>query len=320
MGKLITPSRYEIKGPWLLQDKELEELNEILVKIERKIYNAYEELVNQKASEVKFESEKENNKLDLNEIKEGVKRGYPFNKTSKSVVLVSKDGKMIKDESLLSLLKDKHLNDFLPSKLQIEIIHGPFEFFLDISSQYDGALEVNLKMDNENIANENIANDINYELKKWIKKYKPNLVEQIWSSWETFYILIFSFVILLIILTSVIKSDRELYKQKLLKKSEVLLNNGISDTEINEALQIILEIESGYVPKSFKPEKKVNKTVVKILLIYFFILIILSIRPKTTIGLGKKEWIAKFYKVWIYIVLIFIPISIIIPILINRIF
>ena len=227
----------------------------------------------------------------------------------------SQDGKKITDESLLSLLKDKYLNDFSPTKLQIEIIRGPFEFSLNISSQYDGVLEVNLKMDNENI-----ADDINYALKKWIKQYKPKRVHQIWSSFDLGFVSSVFIILLLISISSVIMPDRSLYKAELLKKSEALLNNGISNTEVCEALEVILELESGHVPKSFKPEVKIDKTFVKVSLILIFIVILLSIKPRTTIGLGKKERIAKFYKVWINIVLIFIPASIILPIIIGNLF
>lgn len=307
MGQLIIPTDNKIKGPWLLDNKALEELNESLENIEKKLNEAFKILVERTAESKLEEYKKWDESVDISKAKEKVRDSYPFDKSEKYVLLLSKQGKKIKDSSLLSLLKDPQIDEFSPSEIRVQIEKGPCEFSLEISTEYDGELETRIKA-----LDDNIISDINYEINKWINKHKPNIVMQKWSSWFPFAAFPI-FMLLLLITAQFIQDKKEVYQSQLSKVSQDLLKDGITLEETPKAIEIILKKETGYVPDEFNPNIEINLTIRNIWLIAIIGLIVLIIKPKTTIGLGKSKWKVKFYKKWAYVVLVFIPLSIILP-------
>lgn len=314
MGQIIIPTDIKIKGPWLLDNKELEELHDCLSVIESKLEEAFKIIVNRTAESKLEEFRRWDTEMDMEKAKQKVRNSYPFEKSEKYVLLLTKQGKKFKDDSLLSLLKDSKLNDFNPAELRMQIEKGPCEFSLEISTRYDGALETRVK-----VLDDEILNDINYEINKWIDKHKPNIAMQKWSSW--FPWAAFPVIFLLLFMTPLLLKDKtDLYKTQLSQESYMLLKDGLTEQETTKAIEIILQKESGYIPETFRPDIPINKTIGNIWLIVGIGLIILLIKPKTVIGIGKNKWKVGFYRKWTYFVLVFIPLSIAFPILRSKLF
>lgn len=314
MGQIIIPTDNKIKGPWLLDSKSLEELHETLITIESKLEEAFNVIVDRTAKSELEKYKRLEKDIDIEKAKLKVKNSYPFEKSEKYALIVSKQGKIIKDESLLALLKDSKLHDFKPAELHIQIKKGPCEFIMEISDKYDGALETRIK-----VLDDNLFNDINYELNKWINKYKPNVAMQKWSSWfpgVAFPI----FIILAFLIPLFLKGKADIYKNKLSQESQEILKDGLTPQETNKAIEMLLQIQSGYIPEDFHPNIEINKTIRNIWLVALTGLIILLIKPRTVIGLGQCKWKVVFYRKWAYFVLVFIPLSIAFPIIRSRIF
>ena len=314
MGQLIIPNEIKIQGPWILQESELDELGNVIETIDSKLEDALHLVIENKAKEKFDEFKKYDAEISLDTAKQKIVESYPFNEKESRAVLISKNRKKIVDDSLISLLKDKNLNEFCPSELFVEIAKGPIEFQLELSSKYDGELQTRLKIDDDNI-----AGDINYELNKWIRKNRPNLVLQKWSSW--FPYALFPVLFFLLILSSeFIKTDKDAYKNELRNQAEQILIDGLSKEETQNAVEIMLKLETGFVPQNYtaKPEK--NSMLFNIGIVILLITIMLLIKPKTIIGLGKNKWKAWFFKKWIYFVFVFIPFSILVPMLRSKLF
>ncbi|MTI20395.1 hypothetical protein E1176_05115 [Fulvivirga sp. RKSG066] len=309
MAQLIIPTDNKIDGPWLLDSNALEQLSETLLTIEEKLEEAFEILAVDSAKSSIDEYRRWNEKVTLEQAIAKTKGSYRFSESEKYVEVISKEGKKIKDESIISLLKDPNIKDFKPAQLRIHIRKGPSEFSLEVGSKYDGELETRAK-----IPEEGIMNDVNYEIGKWIDKHKPSMVLQKWSSW--FGTIAFFSVILLLILTgNLIEHKKDLYEEILSNEAAEMLINGISESESQRALEILIQKEFDYVPTDFNPDLEINSTIVDIWLIALIALIILAIKPKTIVGLGKNAWKVKFFVKWIYIVFVFIPLSILLPLL-----
>lgn len=313
MGQLIIPNEIKINGPWILEESQLEELDEVLRNIDEKLNESYE-------IELEREIEKElpdllkwNEKVTREQARDVVENRYPFKIKEKYAMLLSKDGKRLTDVSLLGLLKDKNIRDFNPYELQVGIKKGPISFILEITTRYDGELQTRL------ISEDSVANDINHLLNKWIRKNRPIATIQFWSLifpfalFPLFFLLLFSSVFFL-------KSEKVNYNEELKKEGKALLINGIDDSELNRTLEIILKLETDYTPANYTKEPILNSTIIKIWIYGTICIVLLSISPKTTIGVGKKKRSALFYKKWIYIVTIFIPLTIILPIIKAKIF
>ncbi len=313
MGQLITPSDRKIKGPWLLEKKNLEELHECLARIETLLEEAFESSV-ERATELLLEDYRSSIELNIEEARLKILDKYQFKEFNKYVILYQKDGKLIRDHSLLSLLKDEKIDNFKPIRIEIKIQKGPCEFCFELYTGGFGELEIRIKA-----TDDNIFSDIKYEINNWIDNHKPITIVQKWSSsWFPFVIII---IASLVIGSSsfLLKSKEVIYKESLVQESKELLKDGyISQEEVNKTLKIILEEESGYVPDNFSPKIQINHNIENTLLLATIGIIILSIRPESVIGIGKNKWKPYFYKKWIYIVLIYIPLSIIIPIIIRK--
>ena len=314
MGQVIIPADRKTKGPWLLDNKGLVELHECLEIIEEKLEEAFNVAL-EKTAELKLPDYKKWDKnIDIEKAKQKVKESYSFEKSDKYVLVTTQQGKKIIENNLSSLLKGSHIDELNPTGLRIHIEKGPCEFTLEVSTRYDGELEIRIKS-----MDDSIFNDINYEINQWIDKHKPNLAVQKWSSWFPFAAFPM-FTILLITTGLFLKDNADIYKTELAKESNLLLKDGLTEAETTKAIEIILQYESGYIPETFNPEITINKTVGNIWLYTGIPFIILLIKPRTVIGLGKNKWKVWFYRKWTYLVLVFIPLSIALPVILSIIF
>lgn len=304
MGKLIIPNEISIKGPWILEEDQFEELNDALTEIEKKIFESYE-------VEVEREIEKElprlsqwNEKVTKQEARSKIVKTHPFTKDEQFATLLSKDGKRLTETSLIGLIKDKHTKDFTPTELHIKIEKGPISFRLEINSRYSGELQTRISTNEDSS-----ANDINYILNKWIRKNKPKEIVQVWSSLFPAIIIPFLFVFLLlsIFLT---ETDEKSYEEKIKRDGIELLENGINESEITKAIEIILKIQTDYVPDDYVNESSLNSTIMKFWMYGLICIALLAISPKTILGLGKNKKLASHYKMWIRFVTVLIPLTI----------
>ncbi|MFV0593013.1 MAG: hypothetical protein ACK5M7_16680 [Draconibacterium sp.] len=315
MGKLIIPNEINIKGPWILDENQLEDLSEILALIEDKINSAFEvEFKNEIERKINERREWDKN-LDEAKIESETSNYYPYNNKEKYAILISKDRKIIKDLTIIDLLKDQKIKDFNPSELQVEINKGSNQFRLEISSRYDGG-ELQTRL---TIKDENLANEINYLLNRWIRKNQPNNAIQIWSSVMPFAAF-FSLIALYFISGLFLSSNIEIYQKALNQQGLELLKDSLTDNEISQAIELILKKETGYLPENYTRETQANSKILKIWLYGTIVILMLAIKPKTTISLGKKKRVGWFYKKWIYFVTFFVPMTIILPIILERIF
>jgi len=312
MGQLIIPNEIKIKGPWILSENDLEELDDVLMEIDRLINKSYHIEI-EKEIEKKFpELKKWDEKITREEAKEKIKNSYPFSNSEKYAILIAKDGKKLVDSSLIGILKDKSINDFSPSILHFEIRKGPISYRLVISSIYNGELESKIS-----IIDDNFANEINYKLNKWVRKNRPNIVLQFWNSTLP-YIVILLFLLITLISMFFITTTKDNYKNELKLKSKELLRAGIDSTNINDAVELILKLKSDYVPEGYLNESTLNAKVLNVWIYSSICLLLLAIYPKTIIGVGRKKRLSWFYQKWIYIVTVFIPLTILLPILMEK--
>ena len=311
MGELIIPTDKNIIGPWLLDKIALEELNSFIEFVENKFKEGQLSILQNMTEDEFADILRKNKDLALESLKLMLQDEFSKKKDTE-VILKSKDGISIKDNSLISILKDSKVNDFKPVSLIIRIQKGPSEFSFEISKS--GTLETRIKSPDDNL-----VSDINYELDKWIDIHKPNIIVEKWASW---YLNVFtlSFFVLLFGTILFMGDNRAIYKEKFSKESLELLKGGISPQKTDKAIELILKIESGYVPDNVTAGVTVNKSYLNFCFFVFICFVILSVKPSTIIGIGKNKWKVDFFKYWIYIVGFIIPTTIIVPIILNKFF
>jgi len=79
-----------------------------------------------------------------------------------------------------------------------------------------------------------------------------------------------------------------------------------------------MKIETKYLPKDYKPVKTHNQLILKIWGIVLICTILLLIKPITILGIGKHKSKLVFYNSWTKLILVFIPLSILLPVVLNK--
>lgn len=298
MSKLYIPSKKEIKGPWLLNRKQLEELNEILEFTK----------INLSESQRKEIGDKLKKRIEDGEFKDlddavQYERKFFTNEVKISVSFEDKNNKSLKGDSILDLLKDPHLQDFKPTLLKAEIEYGySNKLELRVGKMYDGEFSFNLKAyDND------IEDEIKYKLESWSDDHKPSKASQIWLKYG-FLIFMVSTIIFSFtagfIYTIEEPNAIKIYNPQI----KNLIETGITDQNQNEAIDLILKSISNYTPEDAERKEIFSPTAIKISGIAFLLIILSLIKPRTTLGIGRNKLKLLLYKRYIQVVLVTLPI------------
>ena len=278
--KFISPNRRTESGPWLLNENKLENLSKVLDEI-LKTLDEYNDCDNS-------------------------------NNDIANVFVHFRSGKSTKYQSFEEVIKDTDLSEQLITEVEINYIRGYNSLSLNITkSRFSSGIEYKIS-----VKDEKIKDDILFILDGWINKSKPSKIIQIWGNFDLILATLFT-IISILIYVSTLKTKQELYSKILERNALELIKNGIDETTQNEAIRIILEYSTKYVPPDFQTEV-LTKTNWSIIIILVIIGIVLGFRPKTNLAIGKGKNIVKFWELWMKILFVSIPTSIILPMIINR--
>jgi len=309
MGEFSYPHAKSLKGPWLLGRESLEELNEIVAAADKKLRQCWqheiESSIYQKYSSGDIDYEEIQNKIQ-DELSSA------WNNKHESICeFSSKEDIRIVDTSIAGLLQDILLANFSPTSLEVNITHGGLSsesLSLRINSTYSSDFNYQIKCSNPDSTNE-----IEYELTKWIEKHKPSLGLTFWSS--DLFSFLGSFLIFPVIIAMLylFLPQKTTYKETIKAEAHSIAESGIEDKNVNRAIELLLHEKFEYKPSSFVSSETAKKPLyIRLSLITIFISIILFIRPRTTIGLGKKKNSYTFYMYWVKFVTVILPVAIVI--------
>ncbi len=304
MTTILTPPSNRIKGPWILNSDSLESLDSTIEKIWLILTNQYERSIRDELQSIPEEI--------AEDIFESKIRNRSTNQLiKKEVNLYFKNKKTLQSDNVLTILKNPILNDLSAASFSVIFQKGDNEFKFDIKND---TLYYFIRCENIEAKDEII-----YELNKWISEFRPKTVVTIWheyahSQWWLFIIFLIGWGVN----TS---TNEDAYNRVLKSQAKELINKGIDSTNICQAVDIILKKEIAYMPKDYSYTTLDEPTFFnnKFALMFFILSIILSIVPKTTIGVGRIEWRSKFWRWWIYFVTASIPSSLVIPWIIEKI-
>jgi hypothetical protein len=307
MGKLYNPSKRTFTGPWFIDKTALEELHEIVEFANNELEKSHNEFI--EATALKdFEDKKYEN---FEDAKAYVIK-FSFDTIRKDITLISNDESKLKDKTIKELLVDPKNKNFSPKELSIDIEYGGLnKFSFNIKQRYDGELQYDL-----NSTKSEIEDEINYKLENWIDKYKPPFIQSLWLKY-TLPLSMLSGIICLIFALKIFSTYRpntqEVYKDKI----ESIIKNGVNNKNQSEAVDLLLKINSGYVPPEIKEKTKINEIAKRITIISLAFFLIGMFKPITLIGIGKDINKLKLYKRYIKFVLFVIPAIFIYPYIVD---
>lgn len=297
MGKLFNPSKRTFIGPWFLDKNALEELDEIVEFANIELEKSRNEIIESIALK-DFEDKK---RESIEEARKYASK-YSFDSIRKDIIIISKDESKLKDNTVKELLVDPKLKNFSPKELSIDIEYGRAnKFSFNAKQRYDGELEYEVKSTKSEVEDE-----INYKLENWVDKYKPLTIQSIWLKFA-FPLAMFSGIICFLFLINTFSiyqpSSKEIYKDRI----DTIIKNGVNQNNQTEAIDLLLKINSGYVPADIQEEIKINETAKKGAIIALAFCLIGIFKPKTIIGVGKDKSKLKLYKRYMKFILFVIP-------------
>lgn len=304
MSITIIPDSYQIDGPWFISKDSLSKLDKVI----KEVWNIYQDDLKRviiKKYDIKEISE---DKINQHIKKHFATHTYDSNYIRVSIYL--NKNKLVKQyESIKDVLKDVSLSEYNIIGLKIVV------------KSLDNALSIEVSKDNfkqslsyrVESSSMNIKEEVIYIFNNWIDKTKPKKLVEIWKKLFPYNWLVVWFIF--IVLTTSWNSSGS-YSNILKDEAREYIVSGINENNEYDVLNLLLQLSTDYVPESQTKNYASHNTIILIIVV---IAIISSIAPRTTIGIGKGEAKLKAWLAWQYIITIFIPLSIILPIILSRI-
>ena len=147
------------------------------------------------------------------------------------------------------------------------------------------------------------AHELFGALRQWAKTYQSPLWQRLWASADNFHWVAFV-ILLLVIGPSVLNSGLDSRKASVVAKAQALLVDGLQPGEQTEALEILLRLQTGLMPEI---EKSIPAWFKVLFWGGLFVAVVLTIRPKVVLGLGRGADEIKRWRLWLRFVGVTVP-------------
>lgn len=302
------PNKKSTLGPILLSQESIFALSKILKEIEEKIERIYNQSIETKILSLK---EMSYNKGVSNEMLSEQARSYDRNYTK--VNFYTDDGYSVEFDELEKIMREQTLEKYNIKHIYIDIQRGNYTFQMSIQHNETTPIEYSVTG-----LNEDQKKNFLFNLNQWIRAMEPKALIRLWVKMDD---LLKIFAVILLLLGGLIYISRNdtaksLYQDNIKQLMQKQIEKGIHDqTDINNATNLMLILESSYVPQSYTNSHQLNTRFTTFFIICLGIFCF-SFSPKTRFELGKEMKIYKFQVMWNKMI-IGIPASIILPIAIN---
>jgi hypothetical protein len=299
MAVIVHNTSYKIDCPWLLDREQLLELDRI-------IEQQWESLLKYRENKIEEQVEveaKKNDKKTREKIRQDIEYYHEYNfLKSKNLTLFNSDETQIKTSSFSSVLQNPDIENRTVKGFRYRIKCAGIECELFLSPYNSNiTLDVSPGTIEE-------ARSLFVSLKGWINRAKSPLWQRIargcfFGMW--WLILFFTLMISFQIFEEKIMPD---WQQ--IKHAHYLLEKGIDNNDVSDALATMLAIVSEYEkPKSYTIFS-FPSWYICLLIAFSFLCFILTFLPKTVIGIGKGEETIIWWRRWLHLISYTIPILI----------
>lgn len=288
MAEVLYPTSTEVEGPLLIDRRSLEQLDSILNEHWKRLVNQQDAIEERSPSDTSgFVS------VDSEWLK------HHLASQRRRVLAISfADGRTLRVQSFSEAFAHAEIINELPVEFELRMVCGGIE--CEIGAEADWRVRLRVKISpQENEAVRDFFGDI----KSWLRTIKPSA----WLTWwrKTARVSFLIWMAWLAVSAGIVGysvSATPDYKDI----ARQIVAKGVTSENRDQALQAILAIEAEYGSPKFRPRLGVWIFVVG----GFIACMILSYPPTMAIGMGKGEQRVFFWKTWIRIVFIFIPLFI----------
>ena len=311
MPQLIYPTSRFLFGPWLIDAKQLDELDRIFDNAESQFSNYRASKIDQ-AVEAEAKRYGYRKKEELAKAKERISTGYDYRFDRVLRIFFDDDVQMVA-KSFKEAATDPSVKGKSPIGFTYTVNSGNLKSEVELSKHKDGLLSYSI-----NPSPSPDTQEIEYQIEKWRKSMEPNDWVRLWRIISGY--IWYAFVFLLFALMVFSQSRTDLYRDQLKANAREMLNDTLTQNNSLRALRILLSLESDYVPKDFKPNaSRFGLATPTFLIIALLVTLILSTAPKNAFAIGAGELAVKHRRLWIKLISVTLPGSVILPLLLQRI-
>lgn len=304
MKDFIYRTELTIGGPWLIDRDALAELGKI-------VDDSWDLLDKRKAdildSRIRRRVDEQRAKglsgKDLEEIGASIRQSEDrwYVRQGKKIVIKLGSDKSFTTDSLSDALQEHKLINEEATGIEIEIGAAEVQATISINRKYE-SLDIRTSPEREEAATELFV-----RLREWALKQRAPLWQRVWKNvspghWVIWFLcLFFSFIFVRAVQDTSIQQPIQQAKSEAFK----ILEDGISKDETQKALELLLRIETGYPPG--KVERKFPTWFKLLFWVGLVISVVLTVRPKLILGLGKGESKIKLWRKWLKFISITVP-------------
>ena len=314
MTEIIYPTDLKLTGPWLVEIDKLKNLDNMIDREWKKLSEYREEQIQKEITKKLKEYPAEKQDEYRKSVETNVRHDYILGREKRNIDIFFKSNKKMFVKSFKEAYEEPTIKEEIPTGFKMELELGDVSADLSIGEYFDkDGLSISVESQEPKISNE-----LFYKFERWARSVAPPMWQKIWKKmggiqWFFLYFTLFAVILIM-------PSSSSQYKKVLIAEANELISTGINKENIERATEIILKLETGFVPKDFRTNQSYwIKLYLIINSIVFILCLISSFPPKTYLGIGLGENKVKHWKLWIKIISIFIPIGILLPILLNQI-
>lgn len=301
MASLIYSTELVLNEPWLVDRSALEELDKIIDDCWGNLLARQEEFVEKKAQEMLAmyygNLSADEREPQLAKLRKERKQGAAYSQ-QKKVVLALGEGKVFEANSILEVLKEPALNSELPKSFTVRLKTTEADVHFSIEGGFGSRLRIQVSPEQDELSKRTFV-----ELREWAFKHRIPWWQRAWYKLGSFYWALWFFAV--VVSALIVSSTGDAAVRAARIEAHQLLNEGLSSENLLKAIELLLRIESRYVPEVSATQTPLWFNL--LLYVGFATVVVISIRPKIVIGIGMGAARIEAWRRWAKFVYVALP-------------
>jgi len=287
--------------PLLLERKSLEDLDIIIQKGYEKLMannNKSRDLAVEERLKERLEYFKQKTESEIEIMRTEIKKNlaqYAWHKEYINVNAKLGENRYYSEDSLKKIIIAPELAKENISELKVKYGAGDINVTIEFESLRWRTIHLRTAPeDNE------IARELFVELRDWVDKIKAPNWQKIWRKVKGFHWFIFIiFIFFISFLSLLTPTAKDMAFSTASAEAHKLLSSGLTKNDIPKAIELILRIESKYIPKGANEIATFPKWLYRVFFGGLTLSIILSFLPGLVIDIGKGHNKLKLWRLWL---------------------
>jgi hypothetical protein len=270
----------EVGGLFLLDESDLRELDEILTA-------AWKEMRGDVSRRIRVEAKKCEPEMSISEGRKQISRLYPYRFSEREITLHCDSGTKIEGETFSQVTASARIRELRPTRASVAYRRADTVLKIGLLSDFMERNKITIEATPKRAVMSRIESNVRgwAESKRHASWWNVNVFGVLIAGWLLFMVSVMLFGI---------AKDQHGEKHEISHRASQLLNDGIAESEIAEALELLLRSETGIYGAVGEPMSNM-------LAWMFFVgavaLVIFALmRPRSLIGIGKTSRRLKCYR------------------------